>query len=291
MKKRGIKYLFTNANNESIEFSDNSKIFIKSVSDLTSNDVNISEASATNQIGSNITGKSIQSKQITIDGIFKYDTNIRKRLLAVILPGIAAKFRYVNEYEGIDVYWNVEVSKSPIISDSSAWQNFQFSLRTGYPYARSNDAQFIDFNVLKPLFRFSQSYSSARPFKISSRTFQPLKTIFYKGLVSTGFKATFKALSNDIRAPYIMNVDTQEKIKFGSLTLSEGDVIEVSTFTNDVYCKLLRHNQESNIYADSDYNSTFFKFNPGDNVIRYGADSNEQNLEVRIEFEDVYPGV
>lgn len=289
--KRGIKYIFTNQFNESVEFSDNSEIYLTSVSGLSTNDINISEATSTNQVGSSITGKSVQSKTITIDGVFKYNPSLRKRLLAVILPGVTANFRYINEFEKVDVYWDVEVNKSPIISDSNTWQNFQFMLKMGYPYARSTNKQMVDFNALNPLFRFAQSYSSTVPFKISSRTHRPLRTLLNKGLVSNGFKAVFKALSNDIKAPYIMNVNTQEHVRFGAMTLTEGDVIELCTNTNQSYCKLIRGNVETNIYADTDYGSIFFQLAPGENVIRYGADSNEQNLEVRVEYEDVYPGV
>lgn len=98
------KVIYTNANGDSIEFSRATGIHITDDMGLSKNSITLSESTVSNQIGSSITGKVVEPKDFTITGKFKNDPNVRKKMLAVILPGVAATFRYIDEEEGIDVY-------------------------------------------------------------------------------------------------------------------------------------------------------------------------------------------
>lgn len=287
----GVTVIYTNENGDSIEFSKESEIRITDIDGLSSNDIDLSEATVNNQIGSSITGISVEAKDITINGRYKYDPKKRKKMLAVILPGVTATLRYVNDNEDIDVYWKVTPKKTPVISNGVVWQSFQIQLRLPYPYARKYDSNITEFNTLQSMHRFPRSYSSTVPFKLSSREYQPLRQIINKGSIDTGFVLTMKANVDGVKSPRITRIDTQEHISFPNLVLNLNDVIQISTYENERYCRLIRNGVTSNIFSQTDYASTFFQLKPGANDIRYSAEENEKSLEVKLTFDDTVVGV
>lgn len=287
----GVIVYYTNSNGDSFEFSDNSKVYITSIDGISANDVSLTEATVNNQVGASVTGRSIQTKDITLEGQYQYDPNIRKRLLAVILPNLSGTLRLVNTKEDVDVYWNVYPTKTPELGTDVTWQDFQITLRAPYPYARSTNTNITDFNTLSALHKFKRSYSSTTAFKLSSRNYQPLRTIVNNGSLTSGFIMKMVAETNGVIAPKITNVNTQANISFPKLTLNENDTIEVSTYENEKYCHLIKDGVTSNIFKDMDYASTFFQLDAGTNVLRYSATANEEYLDVRVSFDDTVAGV
>ena len=282
---------YTNDYGDSIEFSKNSDIRITAIDGLSANNIDLSEATVTNQVGSSITGASIQSKTMTIDGRYFYTPAIRKRLLAVILPGIGAKLRYQNTVENVDVYWEGQPTTTPDISTGPVWQSFQFSLKLPYPYPRTTEEENKSFSYLQSGFRFPQAYSSKTPWQISTRIIEPLQTITNRGDIPAGFTVTFKALTDGVKGPKLLNVDTRENISFTQLTLNSGDVLTVNTMINAREVLLTTSDGTKNAFEYMDYDSTFFILARGDNTLRYSAQEREANLEVTLSFEESLAGV
>lgn len=285
-----IKVIYTNAYGDSVEFSARSDIRITSIDGLTSNEINLSESTVNNQVGSSITGVSVQAKDLTIEGRYRYKPSIRKTLLAVILPGVTATLRYIDDLAEIDVYWVIIPKQTPVISINPVWQNFQFVVRVPFPYPRSHVSNVTYFNYLKSRFRFKQAYSSTQKWKISERTYRPLQTIKNKGSLETGFLVRMTATA-EVKAPKIVKVDTQEVIEFPNLTLQSGETLEINTHDNEKYCHLIKEDSVVNAFPDMSYESTFFKLNKGDNVIRYSSETNEKSLEVVLTFDEVMAGI
>ena len=73
--------------------------------------------------------------------------------------------------------------------------------------------------------------------------------------------------------------------------MQNGDILEISTYTNQKYCHLLRGKEVINVFWMMDFDSIFFQLAVGENVLRYSADTNEQNLIVELSFETVRAGV
>lgn len=282
---------YTNDYGDSIEFSKNSDIRITAIDGLSANSIDLSEATVTNQVGSSITGASIQSKTMTIDGRYLYKPEIRKRLLAVILPGIGARLRYQNTVENVDVYWKGQPTTTPDISTGPVWQNFQFSLKLPYPYPRTTEEENKSFSYLQSGFRFPRAYSSKTPWRISTRIIEPLQTITNRGDIPAGFTVTFKALTDGVKGPKLLNVDTRENIAFAQLTLNSGDVLTVSTMVNAREVLLTTSEGTKNAFEYMDYESTFFLLARGANTLRYSAQEREANLEVTLSFEESLAGV
>lgn len=282
---------YTNDYGDSIEFSKSSDIRITTIDGLSANNIDLSEATVTNQVGSSITGASIQSKTMTIEGRYLYKTAVRKRLLAVILPGVGARLRYQNTVENVDVYWEGQPTATPDISTNPVWQNFQFSLKLPYPYPRTTEEENKSFSYLQSGFRFPQAYSSKTPWKISTRIIEPLQTITNRGDIPAGFTVTFKALTDGVKGPKLLNVDTRENIAFTRLTLNSGDVLTVNTMINDREVLLTTSEGTKNAFEYMDYESTFFLLARGANTLRYSAQEREANLEVTLSFEESLAGV
>lgn len=282
---------YTNDYGDSIEFSKNSDIRITSIDGLSANNIDLSEATVTNQVGSSITGASIQSKTMTIDGRYFYTPAIRKRLLAVILPGVGARIRYQNTAENVDVYWEGQPTATPDISTGPVWQSFQFSLKLPYPYPRTTEEENKSFSYLQSCFRFPQAYSSKTPWRISTRIIEPLQTITNRGDIPAGFTVTFRAIADGVKGPKLLNVDTRENIAFTQLTLNSGDVLTVTTMINAREVLLTTSEGTKNAFEYMDYDSTFFLLARGANTLRYSAQEREANLEVTLSFEESLAGV
>lgn len=282
---------YTNDYGDSIEFSKNSDLRITAIDGLSANNIDLSEATVTNQVGSSITGASIQSKTMTIEGRYLYKPAVRKRLLAVILPGIGARLRYQNTVENVDVYWEGQPTATPDISTGPVWQSFQFSLKLPYPYPRTTEEENKSFSYLQSGFRFPQAYSSKTPWKISTRIIEPLQTITNRGDIPAGFTVTFRALTDGVKGPKLLNVDTRENIAFTLLTLNSGDVLTVNTMINAREVRLTTSEGTKNAFEYMDYESTFFLLARGANTLRYSAQEREANLEVTLSFEESLAGV
>lgn len=282
---------YTNEYGDSIEFSRNSDIRITGIDGLSANSIELSEATVTNQVGSSITGASIQSRTMTIEGRYLYTPATRKRLLAVILPGIRARLRYQNTVENVDVYWEGQPTKTPDISTNPVWQNFQFTMKMPYPYPRTTEGENKSFSYLQFSFRFPQAYSSRTPWQISSRIIEPLQTITNRGDIPAGFTVTFKALADGVKGPKLLNVDTRENIAFSQLTLNLGDELTVNTMINAREVLLTTSEGTKNAFEYMDYDSTFFLLARGANTLRYSAQEKESNLAVTLSFEESLAGV
>lgn len=282
---------YTNDYGDSIEFSKNSDIRITTIDGLSANSIDLSEATVTNQVGSSITGASIQSKTMTVEGRYLYTPAIRKRLLAVILPGVGARLRYQNTVENVDVYWEGQPTATPDISTNPVWQNFQFSLKLPYPYPRTTEEENKSFSYLQSGFRFPQAYSSTKKWRISTRiTFQSL-TIRNKGDLSAGFTADLMARADGIESPKLTNEDTGEFLGFTGLHLQRGDILRICTVPNKKKTVIIRGSQVINAFEYCDFESSFFLLRKGNNRIKYEASRGVENLETTLTFEEVLAGV
>ena len=214
----------------------------------------------------------------------------RKRILAVILPGVKATLRYMDDIEDLDVYIEGYPSETPTIDWDRLWDNFDFTFHAPFPYWKQSGGSYLDFVSYEALFKFPYTFSSTEQWKISEKIVNQLNTIVNEGSVSIGFIVHFKA-KDTVVGPELLKVTTQEVIKLSSLTMEVGDELIISTMTNDCYCRLVREGEEQNVFYNMDFESTFFQLDIGENYIRFDADSGVENLEVSIDYAITYAGV
>ena len=90
--------------------------------------------------------------------------------------------------------------------------------------------------------------------------------------------------------PIITNVDTREALKL-NMTMSDGDVLTVSTSYGAKWAQLNRSGLLTDALRYVDVDSIFLQLAPGDNLMRYNADDGLHNLEVSIFHSNLYLGV
>lgn len=281
---------YENEYGQSVEFSKNSGLQISSISDLSSNTITISSATSAGQVGTTITGQKIEPKTMTIEGAYRYDPLVRRKLIDTILPGVKARFHYVDQDAGIDAYLEGCPTMTPKLSDNPFWQNFQFDFYCPYPYWKDRSGGLLEFVSYESAFKFPRSFSSAVQWKITKKTINQLSYISNTGSVPVGFVARFKA-KDDVSGPELLKVLTQEVIRFSDLEMQVGDTLIVSTIDNDRYCRLIRSGIETNVFFDMDFDSSFFKLDVGENPLRFDAADGYENLDVSIEYYVTYAGV
>ena len=283
-----MKYIYTNAYGDSIEFNRDSPFHITNVEGQSTNEVSLSDTYTMNQIGSTVSGRRVEPKEITVEGNFRDSFQNRSKILNTIIPG-PGKLRYIDD--DIDVYLDVEVTQTPDFEPKDkVYKLFDFELYAPFPYWKGQKKIDVEFTTFTPLFKFPRSFSNTVPWKIAEKKVKQIRTIFNESSFDSGFYLKMEAKA-DVQNPEILNIETQEKIKFLGFTMSPNDLIEVSTFENDKFVKLYRDGQEINIYNKMSDDSTFFKLKKGKNVIRFGADTNVENLIVSLSYEDIYMGV
>lgn len=98
-------------------------------------------------------------------------------------------------------------------------------------------------------------------------------------------KITFKATAA-LTNPYLTNITTGKTFKLLK-ALAAGEEVIVNTN----YGKKSIVSGELNYFQYFDLDSEFIQLAAGENILRYGADANETNLEVSIEYSPKYLGV
>lgn len=164
-------------------------------------------------------------------------------------------------------------------------------MKMPYPYPRTTEGENKSFSYLQSSFRFPQAYSSRTPWQISSRIIEPLQTITNRGDIPAGFTVKFRALTDGVKGPKLLNVDTRENVSFSQLTLNSGDELKVNTMINAREVLLTTSEGTKNAFEYMDYDSTFFLLARGANTLRYSAQEKESSLEVTLSFEESLAGV
>lgn len=277
MNKRTI--ITIECGNNSLVFSPLSNLWITKISSLSSNDVVIDETQGTGQIGSSISILSVQPKDLTVEGFIKNDIEpMREGLLSCLLPMKNVKMIITENHQS----WYIKgvLKKTPIISDGSYLQDFQFVIRCPYPYFRSINDEAIQIAGLNKLFTLPCSLAGI--WYISKYTESQFTTIENKGNVPAEFTVVFTAAA-EVSNPELYHVENRSVVKINK-TMTAGEVIKVSTV----------YEQKGVIFQNSDGTlSNGFKYLnpnsdlnmqilPGINTIRCSADSGKQALSVKI---------
>ncbi|WP_411680419.1 phage tail family protein [Clostridium thailandense] len=109
------------------------------------------------------------------------------------------------------------------------------------------------------------------------------------GDVECGIKIEFKALATVVN-PSIININTREYMKINKI-MTAGEVITVNTAFGEKRMESYLNGVTSNALKYIDLGSTFLQLDTGDNLLRYDADENIDNLEVSLYYITQYLGV
>ena len=106
------------------------------------------------------------------------------------------------------------------------------------------------------------------------------------GDVESGMIIEFKALGT-LKKPSLFNVNTREMIKINT-DMVAGEIIRINTNIGNKKVTRILDNAEIDFVHKIDLDSTFLKLEVGDNLFRYDAEENINNLEVNIYYNPNY---
>jgi hypothetical protein len=124
----------------------------------------------------------------------------------------------------------------------------------------------------------------------SQRVRSLFTNIYNGGNVEVPFTVSFRAMSEGIKNPSIFKVGTREFIKINRV-MSVGETIIVTNTNESIEVVSFKSGISEDVFAFIDIDSTFFLLNRGDNILKYDADENAENLDVRVSMRDAAVGV
>ena len=255
------KLKYVNGNNKSIELGNTAPFLITTVDGLGSPQNEIYTQKSPYQDGVTVTGSSLESRNIVIEGKI-IDSNranrqiYRNTLLSVLNPKLSGKLimDLGNEQRQIDC----KVEQAPYFASESGQnhQDFSISLIAPNPFWQDIEDSKTDISTETGNFEFPLEIP-AEGLELSIRTISFITNIYNQGDVDTPIKVKLKAVGTVIN-PIIENLDTGEFIRV-KRTLAEGDTLEINTAFGNKRVEIIKPDgSRENVFHYIDYKSTFF---------------------------------
>lgn len=286
------KLIYTNSQGLSVEISHSSFYFLSYYDGLGGIKNIIYTSKGVAQDGVTPTGQCLDIRDISIKGTIKSTDKDeilkhRRKLEQVFNP----KFDGILRYELGDFIKEIDckIEQAPIFPASSTrYKDFLIQLVCYKPFFRDISERKEEIALWQGDFSFELEFNDDG-IELGHREPSLIVNIFNNGDVNCGIKVEFKALATVLN-PSILNVNTQEFIKINKSMLA-GEVITITTGYGNKKVSSLLNGVTSNAINYIDFRSTFLQLEVGDNLFRYNADENIDNLEVSIYFIQQYLGV
>jgi len=294
------KLTYINEHGDRIEFSPCS-IFhvniadVKGLSDIRQENYSITSMG---QDGDTLVGERIKARDIEIVGDIKdrNKTHEHKRTLNRILnPQFAATLVYERGNYKRVIRCKPDGDNALHFPKKKVFQPFVIDIFCASPYWREEHEARNDIASWLSGFEFPEpdglELDDDEGWEIERREPSLIVNVINQGDTRTGMRVVFRALGA-VNSPSIFNVNTTEFILFNGSMLA-GDVLTVSTGYGEKAVTLLRNGIISDAYRqmEMDTDSTYMQLDVGDNLFRYDAKTNLENLEVSIYHSNSYLGV
>lgn len=292
MARKIEKLTYTNECGESIVFSHASIYHTNEVSGLSDVRNAIYSINSMGQDGDTYLGNRIESREIEIVGSIKerdkdHIREYRRKLNRVLNPQYAATLTY--EYGDFKRVIDCKVDNAPVFSRKAIFQDFTVQLLCLNPFWRKESKSRDDIATWIGGLEFPVEIPLAEGWQIGFRQPSLIVNVYNDGDVKAGIRVEFRALGV-VKNPSLLNVDTQEFIKL-NIDLVAGDTLSVSTGYGEKEVTLKRGGATSDAFRYLDVDSSYLQLSVGDNLFRYSAEENLENLEVSIYHDDLYLGV
>lgn len=290
------KLIYTNEREESIEFSPASSYHtnFKDVTGLSDVKNTIYSTNSMGQHGDTYLGYRIESRDIEITGhINERNTqqaqSLRRKLNRILNPQYTATLTYVfGEFRRVI---GCVTDSAPTFKRGTILEEFTINFSCSDPFWREETETREDIATWIGGFEFpeSEGLELSGEWEIGYRQPSLIVNAYNSGDVKSGIRVEFRAIGA-VTNPILLNVNTQEFIKL-NMELEAGDIVTVSTGYGEKSVKLNRGGEISDAFRYLDVDSTYLQIAVGDNLFRYSADENADNLEVLIYHNNLYLGV
>ena len=267
-----------------VRFSYDSDLWITDIDGVSSVDVSLATSQGFTQVGTTISGQSIQPVKMTVNGCIFGDTEEnRGALIRIIAPNVESIFT-VTTPEGS---WQRDVvpEVTPIIQAGKGAVDFQFRLYCAFPYWRTvKESEHTIIGIEAAFeFPFNENAQGNYEFYLSRFTEELYKVVENTGNVPENVEITFASRLGDVVNPQITNVSTGQTIKINA-TLAEGERYVINTTQgNTSITKIAANGKKTNGFKYLAFGSDMtFCLQAGENVILGDAQSGTNNLTVSI---------
>jgi hypothetical protein len=291
---------YVNEKNGIIEFSANSLYHVDISRVVGLSDVRnvLYTASNMGTDGNTVTGSKIAARNISITGGIKIPAakkdeciNAMRNLNKILNPRLKAYIIYEcgNKRRVIDC----RLETAPVYTRIEALWTFSIDIFCAYPYWRDGAETAQNVAGWKGEFEFPVGGGfeiKTGGMEFARRAADAVAVIVNAGDVAGGCRIEFHARTT-VKNPRVTNADTGDYMKFNGLTLNAGDTLIITTEYGNKKAVLIRDGDEINALGYWDVGGTFLQLEPGENLLSYGADENEDGLDVMIHHSNNYLGV
>lgn len=244
------------------------------------------------QIGKSITGVSLGTRAITIEGWIVTQENL------TMMKSLKTKLnRFINPLNKFDLLYedyiiHIVFDSTVSYSKEEAENNdtlckFQLTGIAFDPVFRYQEDKAAIFATLIPVFHFPliiPDETEESGIIWGERSNSLISSVINDGDLPIGVRILFKARGN-LSNPYLVNITTQETLKLQK-DLVAGEEIEVVTSIGQksVTGKLLTDRNWSNYFQYFSLDNSWMQLPTGSSLLRYGADSGIDNLEVLVYY-------
>lgn len=286
-----MKITYSNDIGESIKLTNSRPFIVQKIEGFGAVRSNLHMQKSPFQDGSTLVGKNLETREIVIEGTIVANTKeeiakYRRKMIRVFNPKNSGVLIYC--HRGIEKKINVEIEFAPVFANIGNIQNFIINMLCPSPFWE--DLQQIKKEIALWVSDFEFPLEvDLDGIELGHREPSVMVNVFNDGDIKCGMRIEFMALAT-VKNPSILNVNTREYMKINK-TMKAGEIIVVTTGFGNKRIESRLNGVTTNAFNCVDLSSTFLQLNLGDNLLRYDADENVENLEMSIYFTPGYLGV
>lgn len=247
-----------------------------------------------NQIGVYVTGTSLETRSVTIQGWVIAENESMMTIRKTTLN------RFFNPQQAVDLFYkdyvlrflpNTSIRYSTVIAENNeVICKFKVEGYCPDPLFSEQVESKVAAASTQAMFHFPLIISETPnpPGGIIFGLRQPslIVTVTNNGAVDVGMKIVFRA-SGTLTNPSLIEVNTQKFFKVNK-TMVAGEEITIDTIIGEKKIEGYLNGITSNYFKYRDLDSEWLQLKLGDNLFRYDADQNVGNLEVYIYYNNKY---
>lgn len=281
-----MKIICKNNAGDQIAFGWFDPLWIASVDGLGA-DYNIYTSKSTGQDGENYDGSDAKLRNIVIVlDVAKSNFQTQRNLLySFFEPRSAGTLYYYEEDESRKIGYYVE-KVEPGGADNDTIRTLTVSLICPDPIWKALDDETVSMAQVEGDIEFPMEL--AKEFTVSHRNDNVMSTIDNDSNAARGLTITFEA-SGTVTNPAMIEATRQERLQVNA-TMHSGDILIITTGTNNKRVQLTSDGVTTNINNLWVYGSTWLQAEPGQNIYRYTAESGEDSLSATIRSTPAYWG-
>ena len=288
------KLTYINSRGETLEFSITSAFHCnvsKDVTGIAGIDNTIYSTNSMGQHGDTYIGQRYEPRDITIEGsINSVDKTrvleLRRQAEKILNAELDAKLVY--NYKDFVRVIDCKVDGKPTFKRGKVFMEYSIPITCCNPFWREEAEIQKDIAAWVGSWEFDFELPE-EGIEMGYREPSVIVSVGNEGDVKSGMRIEFKATGTVVN-PILFNVNTREYVKINA-TMEAGDIITVNTEYGQKGVTLKRDGEETDYFRYMDVDSTFMQLDIGENVFRYGADSEGTTLEVTIRYNNKYLGV